>query len=157
VAIGAIGPGDVVLWALVAIAAIWDLTQRRIPNALIVVGLLLGIALQVQAQGPMGIVWALVGMGVALVALIGPFILRMMGGGDVKLAMVCGAFTGWVGAIHIILVGTVIHGLVTVIVLVRAKLRDLRQEDPVPLRGVPHAVGFAVGAVLYGLGILHLW
>lgn len=155
--VGGIALSDLVLWVLVGIAAAWDLTQRRIPNALIAVGLLLGPALQVQTHGPMGIVHALIGMAIALGILIGPFILRLMGGGDVKLAMVCGAFTGWEGAIHIILVGTVFHGIVTIAVLSRAKLRELREEDPGPLRGVPHAVGFAIGAVLYSLGVLRLW
>ena len=39
------------LWLLVVVAAVWDLAVRRIPNPLVIVGLLLGPALQFQLHG----------------------------------------------------------------------------------------------------------
>jgi prepilin peptidase CpaA len=140
---------SVVLILHAGIAAVWDIAQRRIPNWLIVSGLLLGIAFQTQSGGLAGLGLALLGAATALGALIGPFALRWMGGGDVKLAMVCGAFTGWNGALHIILVGTVLHGLLGIVVLTgRAFRRSMGHTLPKP-RQLPHAVGFGVAVVLY--------
>lgn len=146
-----------VLWVLVGIAAAWDLAQRRIPNPLIVVGLLLGTAFQVQAQGLLGLGLSLLGTGVALLALIGPFTLRLMGGGDVKLAMVCGAFTGWSSALQIILLATVVQGVLALgFVLARHAARQLGKD--VPERAmVPHAVGFALAAFVHTIGFIRIW
>lgn len=146
-----------VLWVLVGVAAAWDVSQRRIPNPLVVIGLLLGIAFQVQAQGLLGLGLALLGATVALVALIGPFALRLMGGGDVKLAMVCGAFAGWSAALQIILLATVAQGLLALgFVVARHLARRLGKE--VPERAmVPHAVGFAVATFVHSIGIIRIW
>lgn len=139
------------------LAAVWDLAERRIPNWLIVSGLLLGFAFSAQTSGLTGLGFALLGAAVALLVLIGPFALRWMGGGDVKLAMVCGAFTGWNGALHIILVGTVVHGLLGLVVVgARLVRRALGQALPKP-QPLPHAVGFGVAAVLYVAGVAHFF
>ena len=139
------------------VAAAWDVAQRRIPNPLIVVGLLLGLAFQVQASGLMGLAVGLGGAATALVALIAPFFFRLMGGGDVKLAMVCGVFTGWAGAIQIILLATVIHGALAIgFVLVRHALTSMGRTISDKAM-VPHAVGFAVATVLFTTGIVTLW
>lgn len=146
-----------VLWVLVVVAATWDVWQRRIPNPLILAGLLLGVAFQAQATGLPGIVAALLGAAVALALLIGPFVLRVMGGGDVKLAMVCGAFTGWSQAIQIILVGTVVHGLIALTFLGARRAARAMGRDIADRAQVPHAVGFAVATVLVTAGLVNLW
>jgi len=138
----------------VGLAAVWDLAQRRIPNPLIVSGLLFGFAFQAQTSALAGLGSAFLGSVVALLILIGPFAARWMGGGDVKIAMVCGAFTGWNGAVQIILAGTVAHGLLGIgVVLGRAGLQSMGRVVGPP-RPLPHAVGFAVGTVLYIVGLL---
>jgi prepilin peptidase CpaA len=139
------------------LAAVWDLAERRIPNWLIVSGLLFGFAFSAQSRGFAGLGFAFLGALVALVVLIGPFALRWMGGGDVKIAMVCGAFTGWNGTLHIILIGTVVHGLLGILVLGnRAVRRAMGQQlgKPQPL---PHAVGFGIAAMLYVAGVAHFF
>lgn len=139
------------------LAAVWDLAERRIPNKLIVSGLLLGFGFSAQASGFAGLGGALLGSAVALGTLLGPFAMRWMGGGDVKIAMVCGAFTGWNGALHIILVGTVAHGVIGLLVLgSRAVRRALGHPLPKP-QPLPHAVGFGIAATLYVSGIAHFF
>lgn len=147
----------VTLWALVGTAAIWDITQRRIPNGLILTGLLLGIGFQAQLGGLAGLGFGLLGAMVALAVLIVPFALRRLGGGDVKLAMVCGAFLGWRGALHVIIIGAVVHALLALGFLgLRAVGRRLGR--PVgDVERVPHAVGFAVAVVLYCTGLTVLF
>lgn len=150
-------PTLTVLWGIVVIAAVWDAWQRRIPNGLIVVGLLLGAAFQVQAAGAQGLLDALLGAAVALGVLIGPFALRIMGGGDVKLAMVCGAFAGWAAALQIILLGTAVHGVVALLFIFARLVAKSRGRDLPSAAKVPHAVGFGVATVLVTAGIVTLW
>lgn len=162
-AVAGLDISTLVLWALVAVAAAWDVAQRRIPNPLIVVGLLLGAAFQAQgAVAAQTSVLLAVGLGVlgaltALAALFAPFFFRLMGGGDVKLAMVCGMFTGWSGVLQIVLMGTVIHGVLALLFVV-ARQAMTTMGRTIPERAmVPHAVGFAVSTFLYTTGIVTLW
>lgn len=145
------------LWLLMGLACLWDVSQRRIPNRLILVGLLSGVALQAHASGFAGVGWSVFGALVALAVLIGPFAARVLGGGDVKLAMVAGAFLGWRGALHVILFGALAHGLVALAWVAGAgALRRLgRPVDPE--RGIPHALGFAAATVVYTLGLVTLF
>ncbi|MCK6506813.1 A24 family peptidase [Myxococcota bacterium] len=150
-------PSLTVLWMIVVIAAVWDAWQRRIPNGLILVGLLLGAAFQVQAAGLDGLWASLGGAAVALLVLIGPFAMRIMGGGDVKLAMVCGAFTGWSAVLQIILLGTAVHGVVALVFIFARLVAKSRGRDLASASKVPHAVGFGVSTVLVTAGLVTLW
>jgi len=81
------------LVVLAAAAAWWDVRERRIPNALTVVGL--AAALLLRAPLGLGSVWAgLVGAGIALLLSLVLFLAGGMGGGDVKLLAAVGAFLG---------------------------------------------------------------
>ena len=146
-----------VLWVLVGLATVWDVAQRRIPNRLVLVGLFSGMALQAWSDGIVGLGLSALGGLAALLLLIGPFAARVLGGGDVKLAMVCGVFLGWKGAVHVVLLGTLSHGFVALLwVGGRAALRRLGRpslEDT----GIPHAVGFAIATALYTLGTVRIF
>jgi len=141
----------------VGLAAVWDLAQRRIPNWLVASGLLLGFAFQAQSSGFVGLGLSFLGAAAALAALIGPFAMRWMGGGDVKIAMVCGAFLGWSGGLHVILVGTVVHGLLGIGVLFSRMVKRSMGHDTGSPAKLPHALGFAVSTVLYTAGIGRLF
>jgi leader peptidase (prepilin peptidase)/N-methyltransferase len=76
-----------------------------------------------------------------LVGLIGEFILRKeaMGGGDVKMMAMVGAFTGWPGALFTIFMGSIVGSLIfgwINYVLKREKL-------------VPFGIFLALGAGVY--------
>ena len=144
-----------ILWALVVIAATWDVWKRKIPNALILAGLILGLAFQFQAGGMDAVTTGIGAAGLALVLLIGPFALHVMGGGDVKLAMVCGAFTDWKTILEIILVGTVIHGVLALLTLLARRIARARGTQLPDRAQVPHAVGFAVATIIITAGFLH--
>jgi prepilin peptidase CpaA len=94
----------IVLFALLA-AAVWhDARTRRIPNAIVFPGALLGIALHAvlpagdglfaPAMGSLGIAAAAGGLGLGLLLLMPMYALRLMGAGDVKLLAMVGAFVG---------------------------------------------------------------
>lgn len=160
VATGAAGSPStemVLLWSLVGVAAVWDVAERRIPNALILTGLLLGLALEARSGGLAGLGFSLLGGATALAVLIVPFALRRLGGGDVKLAMVCGVFLGWRGALHVVLVGALVHGLLAMAALGWARLAPLLGRPAPDLERLPQGVGLAVAAVVYSVGIGHLF
>lgn len=89
--------------------AMWkDAVSRRIPNALVLAGILVAFFLSVTPHG-LGFQSALLGgvIGLLLFSLL--YILRMLGAGDVKLMAALGAFVGdlniWMLSLHILMAG----------------------------------------------------
>ena len=79
--------------ALLAIAASWDIRERRIPNKVTVSGLLLALLLGVVVEGGLpGL--ALAGAGLALLVSFPLFALGAIGAGDAKFFTAIGAFLG---------------------------------------------------------------
>ena len=146
-----------ILCTLVSLAAVWDVSQRRIPNRLVFPGIVVGLAFQAQSDGIVGLGLSLLGIATALAILIGPFALRLLGGGDVKLAMLCGAFTSWLGAIEIILIGTVLHGFFALVVVLASRVFVSFGRPPPFQDGLPHAVGFALATLLYASNMIRLF
>lgn len=89
-------PGVAALVVLLVLAAVSDLQSYRIPNALTVSGMALGlIATTLTAKVPAtGFLHAAGGLLTALLCLVPLHALRVMGGGDVKLMAMVGAFVG---------------------------------------------------------------
>ncbi len=80
--------------ALTGIAAITDLYTRRIPNTLVVAGFAAGIGVNLWLGGWNGLLHSLSGFGLAILIYVPLFIIRAMGGGDVKLMAAAGAIAG---------------------------------------------------------------
>jgi prepilin peptidase CpaA len=133
------------LGAFTAIAAAWDLETRRIPNGLVLVGLIAGLAVGTYTAGLPGLVHAVLGAAVGLGVLLYPWTRGWLGGGDVKLFAACGALVGWKGVLALMLVGTALHGFLTIGVLVLAKLRHK------PETVAPFAPAVAAAALLLAL------
>ncbi|MCO4772538.1 MAG: prepilin peptidase [Deltaproteobacteria bacterium] len=125
------------LAALTLAAAVWDLRTRRIPNELVFCGLVAGLAAGAAVSGLYGFGHALLGAAVGLGALLFPWTRGWVGGGDVKLFAACGALMGWQGVLGLLLVGSALHGLLTLGVVAVAKLR--KQS----LNGAPFAPAVA--------------
>jgi prepilin peptidase CpaA len=82
------------LLIVTGIAALTDLYSRRIPNPLVVAGFAAGLVLNIWWSGPGGGLNSLMGLGLALLIYVPLFLLRAMGGGDVKLMAAAGAIVG---------------------------------------------------------------
>jgi prepilin peptidase CpaA len=90
------------LLSLLFVAAWHDIRSRRIPNTLVLPGAIAGLLLNAMLpheMGGLGIFDSLAGLGLGLVLLLPPYLLRAMGAGDVKLMAMTGAFLGVKGVV----------------------------------------------------------
>src|SRR5258706_16246014 len=85
---------SVFLIMLVVIAAGFDLKSRRIPNWLILSGLIVSLACQTLSPSGMSISAWSSGLAVGFSIFIPLYALRAMGAGDVKLMAMVGSFLG---------------------------------------------------------------
>jgi leader peptidase (prepilin peptidase)/N-methyltransferase len=137
------------LAALVAITAI-DLQHQIIPDAITLPGIVAGLLANVATRR-VSIVDALLGVllggGVFLVIILVSG--GGMGGGDMKLGAMLGAFLGWKVALIALFVAVVAGGALA-IVLLACRMRG--RKDPVPF-GPFLALGGAIG-LFAGEGLL---
>jgi prepilin peptidase CpaA len=158
---------ELILICMVAQAAYTDLSVRRIPNVLVLSGLLLALLLHLLG----GHHWApvtdwLAGTLAGFFLFLPLYLARGMAAGDVKLMAMVGAFTGPLGALKIALLTCLFGGLMALAMLVysgrwRAGWRNLvALSQPLvlrmlglPLQVVPLPPGASVGGMPYGLAI----
>jgi prepilin peptidase CpaA len=107
----------------VLLAAAWrDTKCHRIPNLLVLAGMLAGILLRTRLEGWFGLAGALEGCAVGLAVLLPFYILRMLGAGDVKLMAMVGVFLGPWGVLGALLATFLAGGVLALGVAVRAKM-----------------------------------
>ena len=114
---------QVVLMAVVsytAIAAFFDWTRFRIPNAVTIPFTGLGIAYHCLTSGWLGLGYSLLGMFIGFLMLVTPFLFGGFGGGDIKLLAGAGAWLGTNGVITIFAVSAILLGIVSLIKLARS-------------------------------------
>ena len=83
----------IALAVLLLVAAVCDIRAHRIPNALSVFGLALGLLWHGCRGGGSGLLWSLEGIALACLALL-PYAAGALGAGDVKLFGAVGALMG---------------------------------------------------------------
>jgi prepilin peptidase CpaA len=156
----------VLLGVLLAIAASTDLAARRVPNSIPVVLVLSGLAIQVSSLG-----WraAASSAAVALACgalLLGAWSMRLVGGGDLKLAVAVAAWMGTGRIVAFVLATALVAGALAVPFLrsfarARRELLVAAAEARVGIGGgaprsrertVPFAVAVALGAAV-ALGV----
>lgn len=81
-----------ILPMLLAWAVYTDMTQTRISNRLIIMGLIVGFSLRVITEGSTGIIIFLVNVFIPVIFLFLLFQMRALGAGDIKLFSMLGAF-----------------------------------------------------------------
>src|SRR5215472_17886759 len=93
---------------LTFVAATLDWRTRRIPNWLTVPALIAGIAVHTALNGWHGTLFALEGAALALVLLLPPVMVRVLGAGDWKLMGVVGALMGPILMLFILFVSILV-------------------------------------------------
>jgi prepilin peptidase CpaA len=149
-------PGLLVLVSLLLTAALIDAHAWRIPNALTVGGALAAVLLGFTQPDPGG--WApmaapagwLVGLLVALPL----YLARALGGGDVKLIAMVGAFVGPSHVLAAVLLIFITGGVLALVRVARqrawgALFMRLQSGAATSLGRMPYAWSICVGTLLY--------
>ena len=106
------------LACLVGLALVYDIVQRRIPNWLVLAGLLAGAGFALltgQAHAGLGLGKSLLGALTGLAVMLPLYFLRAMGAGDAKLMAAIGAFLGPLQILGAALLTFVAGGLLSII------------------------------------------
>lgn len=124
-----------------------DLKHRIIPDVLTLPGIVIGFILSFLVKSPTflnSLLGILVGGGLFyLSAVLGELIFKKesMGGGDIKLAMMLGAFLGWQKILLVLLLSAFLGSFIGVIALFLSK--DVKKT-----RTIPFGPFLALGAVI---------
>ncbi len=118
------GAGQVLLGILVAIAAVFDIRFRRIPNWLVLAGIIVGCIWNVYYSGWTGLGRSAAGLGLGFFLYFPLYLIRARGAGDVKLLAAVGAITGPMNCLWIFLTTAIVGGIIAVLyALGRGRLR----------------------------------
>ena len=113
-----------ILFCLLIVVSFVDLDQLIIPDKVTLPGILLGLAVNalVAPRSVLGFLFAaLVGAAALLaVAILGELLFRKesMGGGDIKLAAMVGAFLGWKGVLMALFLAVLVGAIVGVVLMI---------------------------------------
>jgi prepilin peptidase CpaA len=157
---------DLWLLMLVTLAAASDLATRRIPNRLLLAGVLGALVLNLFSTAPLdACLGSLGGAATGLLVFLPLYLLRGMAAGDVKFMAAVGAFSAPLVTLQIALVAVLAGGALSLaVVLLRGRLRALLANlrsllRPALLRaaGLPAPdepmPGPSVGSIPYGVAI----
>src|SRR4051812_45965159 len=88
------GAAQALLGILILAAAGYDIRYRRIPNWLVLAGIVIGFAWNLYSSGWSGLGHAAAGLGLGFALYFPLYLLRARGAGDVKLLAAVGAIVG---------------------------------------------------------------
>lgn len=116
------------LAAVVVTAAATDLHRRQIPNWLTLGGIVAGFAIYTTLYGWRGLKFAALGFGLATLIFLPLFLMRWLGGGDVKLMGAVAALVGAENLIFVFILDSLLGGVAALgVILFRGRLgRTLR-------------------------------
>jgi prepilin peptidase CpaA len=107
-------PRTGLLLSLLSVAVMFDVRSHRIPNWLVVIGLVVGIGYHGLMPQGAGVGYALQGAGIGLGLFLPLYLLRAMGAGDVKLMGMVGAFLGPSSVLAAILATLIVGGILAI-------------------------------------------
>jgi prepilin peptidase CpaA len=117
--------GQILLGILIAVAAGFDIRFRKIPNWLVLAGIVVGLAWNVSSTGWSGLGRGAAGLGLGFGLYFPLYLLRARGAGDVKLLAAVGAVTGPGNCFWVFLLTAVLGGLIALIFLLfRGRVRQ---------------------------------
>lgn len=104
---------EVLVIAVSIAAAAWDLKFRKVPNWLVLIGLMTGVAMNIMLLGLSGLWASAGGAALGMAILIIPYVLGGVGAGDVKLLGCLGAILGPQRIIPAALYGLIAGGVMS--------------------------------------------
>jgi len=166
--------GQILLAILVAPAAVYDIRYRRIPNWLVLAGIVAGFSSNVYSSPVVsGLGRAAAGLGLGFALYFPLYLLRARGAGDVKLLAAVGAITGPGNCFWVFLLTAVLGGAIALVLLaftgrvrrtffnvawilrdmlrLRAPYKSSEELDVTTTKGMrlPHGAMIAVGVLAF--------
>ena len=111
----------ILLLSILTICTITDIKERKIHNAVLLLGLIMAMLLNVHEGGPSGLLDSLKGLAAGTALFFIPYQLGWLGAGDAKLAGIIGAFGGWHFAVYSVLCTAAAGGVISIYLLIRDK------------------------------------
>ena len=158
---------EIAIWAfvfaIVFVSGYTDIRYGRVFNWVTYPAALVGIGLNGLHAGPRGLLFGVEGLAVGFGLMLLPYLISLVGGGDVKLLAAVGAFLGPTNALWVAAFGCIAGGVVAVgLLLKRRQLRPtLIGLVALPVTGItsfvkekgdfPFALNFALGAIILRL------
>ncbi len=141
----------VLLVALLSFAVFSDLRKRTLPNTLTYGMTLVGLSLGFLLGGRVGFLNCLLGWSVGGGVFFFFWLLKAMGGGDVKLMAGVGAFLGWPQILDALFFTALCGGVMGLLFIVwKRRSKGDADEETVPVRKqtLPYGVAISVGTIL---------
>lgn len=123
-------PGYAVLLLFCCAAVVCDIRFKRVPNWLNALAFTCGLALSAVFASLAGITRSLAGASLGLSLLFIPFLLHMVGGGDVKFFAAAGAICGWKTLLVAAFAAAVLGGVLgaAMILIKRRSVKRLKER-----------------------------
>ena len=106
------------------LAALFDIRERRIPNWIILFGLIAGLALGAFQSGTQ-FIFNITGFFAGILALMIPFAFGWMGAGDVKFFAVMGALVGYKPLPRVFFYSCIVAGLIALVAMALGQARQI--------------------------------
>lgn len=167
------GTAQILVGLLTVVAAVFDIRSRRIPNWLVLAGIITGFVWNGFFYGWSGLGHAAAGLGIGFALYFPLYLLRARGAGDVKLLAAVGAIVGPGNCFWVFLLTAILGGVIAMLVLLvhkrvrhtffnvswiisdltkfRAPYRSSGELDVTTAKGMrlPHGAMIAVGAAAF--------
>ena len=115
---------QVLLAILTLVAATYDMRFRRIPNWLVLAGIVAGFGWNTYATGLSGLGHAAEGLGLGFILYFPLYLLKARGAGDVKLLAAVGAIVGPGNCFWVFLLTAILGGVIAmIVVMLRGRVR----------------------------------
>jgi len=136
-----------------------DIDFQIIPDSITLPGMIIGLSVSFLPDS-IGIISALIGLIVGggvlyLIAILGDWLFKKesMGGGDIKMTAMLGAFLGWQKVVLIFFGGAVIGLFVSIILMIASK--NIRTSRVIPFG--PFLAAAALISIIYGDSIISFY
>lgn len=124
-------PVQAALAAVVLASAASDIRSRNIPNWLTLGAVAAGLVLNTALSGWPGLKLSAIGLAAAALIFLPLFIMRWLGGGDVKLMAAIGAFSGVENLIVVFILDAIFGGAVALaVILFKGRLAKTLRNIP---------------------------
>lgn len=139
------------LMGILCLASWFDIKSRKIPNQLIVLGIVLGIGVNALGSFPEHFYSGILGFILGLVIMLIPYCFGLLGAGDVKLFAVVGLFLGSDNILDALIYTVLCGGVLALLYLFQigvARMRKVDTAEKVNKPSLPYAVAISGGTLL---------